>query len=107
MLPTDVWAHRKAMLRDTQLGSYLKQLREQRGWSVRQLGAKVGYSGSYISQMETGARRVTVERLWALVKTLDGNMRHALHLLALDAGVPSEALERHNLQSAEVAEKHR
>lgn len=76
----------------TWAGNYLRELRESRGLTTRDLGQMAGYSGSYISQMETGERRLSIERMWFFVQMLDGNIADALNHLARDAGVPEEAL---------------
>ncbi|WP_199794816.1 transcriptional regulator [Paenibacillus faecalis] len=39
-------------------GSYLKQLREERGWSINQLAKAAEVSGSQISRIENGLRGV-------------------------------------------------
>ena len=38
-------------------GSFLKLLRKQQGFTLRELGAKTGISNAYLSQIETGARQ--------------------------------------------------
>ncbi len=74
------------------LGRYLKRLRRQKHWTVRHLGKRVGYTGSYISQMERGQRAVSIPRLYRLIVRLEGDMLHALILLAQDQGVPPRVL---------------
>jgi transcriptional regulator with XRE-family HTH domain len=39
----------------------LKAQRAQRGWTQAETGAKIGYSGSYVSDIERGARLATLE----------------------------------------------
>ncbi len=40
----------------TRLGMKLKRLRTEQGWSLRDLGEKVGVSYAYISMLESGAK---------------------------------------------------
>ncbi len=47
----------------------LKDYRAKRGWSLRQMGAKIGYSAMYISDVENG-RRAPSERFLEKVESL-------------------------------------
>jgi WD40 repeat protein/transcriptional regulator with XRE-family HTH domain len=42
-------------------GARLRQLRQARGWSLAEMARRVPYSKSYLSKLETGAKRVTSE----------------------------------------------
>jgi len=74
------------------LGEYLKELRKDRGLGISQAARKAGCTRSYLYLVERGKRDVSLRTLYCLVNTLGGDMRQALMLLALDAGVPPEAL---------------
>ncbi len=75
-----------------QLGLYVQGLRQQRGESIRQLGNEIGLSAAHLSLIERGQREVSIQVLYPLVQALDGDFRRALSLLAMDAGIPEEAL---------------
>ena len=74
------------------LGTYLRQLREERGFSTHDVARQAGCSPAFLSLIERAKRGVTIEALYPIVRTLNGDMREALKLLALDAGVPKEEL---------------
>ena len=80
------------------LGTYIQQLRKQRGGSIRQVGHRVGLSPSYLSHIEAGRREASVSVLYRLVQHLEGDFTRALRLLATDAGVPEEALHGESSQ---------
>lgn len=48
--------------------SYLKQQREQNKWSIKELAERLGFSASYISQLENGARVPSAKQLPILAK---------------------------------------
>jgi transcriptional regulator with XRE-family HTH domain len=53
------------------LRTVLKELREARGWSQRDLAAKAKVTAAYIAQLETGARKnPTMDILKRLAKAL-------------------------------------
>ncbi|MFC7678292.1 helix-turn-helix domain-containing protein [Paenibacillus sp. GCM10028914] len=55
-------------------GSYLKQLREERGWSMNQLAHAAEISGSQISRIENGLRGVPKpQTLRKIADALDGS----------------------------------
>jgi transcriptional regulator with XRE-family HTH domain len=74
------------------LGSYIKGLRESRGMSTYKAGVAADCSPTVFSLLERGKRGVSIPMLWRIVSALDGDMRHAMILLALDAGVLEEAI---------------
>lgn len=74
------------------VGKYLQELREAQGVSIRQLGAEVGLSPSHLSMVENGQREVSITVLFPIVKALDGDFVNALQLLAVDAGIPPDAV---------------
>ena len=47
----------------------LKEYRNKRGWSLRKMGAKIGYSAMYISDIENG-RRAPSEKFLEKVESL-------------------------------------
>jgi len=75
-----------------QVGKYLQDLRGQQGWTIRQLGTETGISPSHLSLIEQGQREVSITVLFPIIKALNGNFLKALHLLALDAGIPTEVV---------------
>lgn len=72
------------------LGQYLRDLRQTKGLSLRQLSHITGCNHAFIGRLETGERFSSLDKLWQLVKALDGHFGHALYLLCLDAKVPEE-----------------
>jgi transcriptional regulator with XRE-family HTH domain len=58
---------------DPRFGAKLRQLREARGLSARRLSALVPFSGGYVNQYETGARRPTPEMAQRLDTVLGAN----------------------------------
>jgi XRE family transcriptional regulator of biofilm formation len=53
------------------LKTVLKEMREARGWSQRDLAAKAKVTGAYIAQLETGVRtNPTIDTLRKLAKAL-------------------------------------
>jgi transcriptional regulator with XRE-family HTH domain len=55
---------------DEQVRARLRQLRFERGLSVRALGAVAGVSAATVSRLETGERRLTVAHLESLASAL-------------------------------------
>lgn len=52
-------------------GSYLKKQRESHNWTIKELAKRLGFSSSYISQLETGARIPSNKQLEALAKAYE------------------------------------
>ena len=48
--------------------SYLKQQREKNGWTIKEMAERLGFSPSYVSQLETGARVPSAKQLSILAK---------------------------------------
>lgn len=67
MLPAD----------DAELGDRLRSLRTERGMSLRALAAELGLSPSALSQMERGALRPSVTRLFQILSVLDVSLSAA------------------------------
>ncbi len=72
------------------LGQYLRSLRQTKGLTTRQLGDMAGCSHSFITLLEAGERFPSLDRLWRIVKALDGDYSQAVSFLSLDSGVPEE-----------------
>lgn len=73
------------------LGDYVLRLRTTAGIGVSETARRVGCPAAYISLLERGQREAAIPVLYLLVKALRGDVRHALFLMGLDAGVPAEA----------------
>lgn len=52
---------------NAQIGQLLKDLREDRGWSLRDLGMTVGMNKTYLVDIELGKRNPTVNSLEKIV----------------------------------------
>ena len=50
------------------LDSYLKQQRESNEWTIKELADRLGFSSSYISQLENGTRVPSQKQLAILAK---------------------------------------
>src|SRR4051812_39015866 len=46
------------ILKNDEFGALVKAYRKQRGWTQEQLAENWGYTGSYVSQVETGKRKL-------------------------------------------------
>ncbi|MCC2316116.1 helix-turn-helix domain-containing protein [Cellulomonas xiejunii] len=57
-----------------QLGARLRGLREERGLTLREVGARLGISASAVSQIERGVLRPSVNRLFELVTAMDATL---------------------------------
>ena len=49
-------------------GSYLKQQRESNSWTIKELAERLGFSSSYVIQLENGARIPSQKQLATLAK---------------------------------------
>ena len=52
------------------MGRYLQKKRQAVGYSVRQLGDKAGVCYTYISKLELGQRKPTIDKLHRILKAL-------------------------------------
>lgn len=52
---------------NVQIGQLLKDLREDRGWSLREFGLVVGMNKTYLSDIELGKRNPTISSLEKIV----------------------------------------
>lgn len=58
----------KQIQRNMSFGAYLKQHREANNWTIKELADRLGYSSSYVSQIESEARVPSQKLLPALAK---------------------------------------
>jgi transcriptional regulator with XRE-family HTH domain len=58
-----------------ELGKRLRALRDERGFTLVQLGQRVGLSASYLSQVERGVTTPSLSRLTAIATALDVEVR--------------------------------
>lgn len=56
---------------NAQIGQLLKDLREERGWSLRELGLVVGMNKSYLGDIELGKRNPSINSLEKIVVGYD------------------------------------
>ena len=56
---------------NAQIGQLLKDLREGRGWSLRELGLVVGMNKSYLGDIELGKRNPSINSLEKIVAGYD------------------------------------
>lgn len=52
---------------NVQIGQLLKDLRDERGWSLREFGLIVGMNKTYLGDIELGKRNPTINSLEKLV----------------------------------------
>ena len=52
---------------NVQIGQLLKDLRDERGWSLRELGLIVGMNKTYLGDIELGKRNPTINSLEKIV----------------------------------------
>lgn len=52
---------------NVQIGQLLKDLRDERGWSLREFGLIVGMNKTYLSDIELGKRNPTMNSLEKIV----------------------------------------
>jgi len=62
------------------LGDYLRDLRNKKRLSLREVGEAVGVSGSYLSQIETGERKPSAEILRKLAPAYGVPVRDILEV---------------------------
>jgi transcriptional regulator with XRE-family HTH domain len=61
-------------------GERLRQLRQAKHLTQEELAAKVGFSRSYYTEIETGKRNVSLLNLWKLAVCLDVSLHNLLDL---------------------------
>lgn len=52
---------------NVQIGQLLKDLRDERGWSLREFGLIVGMNKTYLGEIELGKRNPTINSLEKIV----------------------------------------
>lgn len=52
---------------NVQIGQLLKDLRDERGWSLREFGLIVGMNKTYLGDIELGKRNPTINSLEKIV----------------------------------------
>ena len=52
---------------NVQIGQLLKDLRDERGWSLREFGLNVGMNKTYLGDIELGKRNPTINSLEKIV----------------------------------------
>lgn len=52
---------------NVQIGQLLKDLRDERGWSLREFGLTVGMNKTYLGDIELGKRNPTINSLEKIV----------------------------------------
>ncbi len=62
------------------VGEYLRELRNKKRLPLRTVGERVGVSGSYLSQIETGERRPSAEILRRLAPAYGISVRELLEV---------------------------
>lgn len=67
----------------TAFGTFLRQVREQKGISLRELAKKIGVSGAFLSDIELGRRFPAPDKI---------------ELLAKEIGVPVEELQQYDFR---------
>jgi transcriptional regulator with XRE-family HTH domain len=80
-------------------GEYLRELRDNKGLTTRQLSQAAACSHALVTLVKKGDRHPSLDRLWPWVQVLEGNFVRAVYLLCLDTGVPEEI-------AAELMVKH-
>jgi len=53
------------------LGKQIKIRRKQRGWSQKDLGDKIGASFQFVSNLETGNKKYSVDKLSEIANALE------------------------------------
>lgn len=72
------------------VGNYLRELRNNKELSTRELARRAQCSQGLVTNVENGLRLPSMKSLWELVKVLDGDFGQALFFLCLDLGIPEE-----------------
>ena len=60
------------------IGKKVRQLRQQKVWSLEDLANKTDSGVSYISEVENGKRNPTIEKMWELAAALEVEVRDLL-----------------------------
>lgn len=68
----------------TAFGSFLRQIREEKNISLRELAKKIGVSGAFLSDIELGRRFPAADKI---------------ELLAQEIGIPIEELQKYDFRN--------
>jgi len=71
-------------MNNTAFGSYLRQIREAKNISLRELAKKIGVSGAFLSDIELGRRFPSPDKI---------------ELLAKEIGIPVEELQKYDFRN--------
>ena len=63
---------------NTHIGKKVRQLRQQKVWSLEDLANKTDSGVSYISEVENGKRNPTIKKMWELANALEVEVRDLL-----------------------------
>lgn len=86
------------------LGPRLRQVREERGLSVRELARRVGCSASLISQVERGISTPSAGMIYALAVELSASLDYLFDAMPSSDGRPSRtASTPHGIQPADAS----
>jgi transcriptional regulator with XRE-family HTH domain len=70
-----------ARLTGIPLGAVIKMMREEKGFSARSLSLTCGLSPSYVSKLESGVSKPTVDTLMKIATELELNESEILFLM--------------------------
>lgn len=73
-------------------GAHLREARNARGWTQAQTARRLGLSQPYLSQLETGQRRLPARRARAFMRKLPYRGQLPPTVLPVSAHVPAESL---------------
>ena len=57
------------------LGAFLRQLRQQRGWTQAELADELGVTRQYVVELEGGKPNLYSDRLFQALRLLGGSLR--------------------------------
>lgn len=64
-----------------QLADWLRESRESKGWSMRELGERIGEPHTFVQKIESMERRIDVYELVQYCKALDQDPHHAIRIV--------------------------
>jgi transcriptional regulator with XRE-family HTH domain len=77
------------------LGTKIRSLRKERGWSQEALGERSALSGKFIGEVERGEKSISIDSLYHVAVALEIPLRELTDVRAdKPSGVPSEEAER-------------
>ena len=81
---------------NVQIGQLLKDLREDRGWSLREFGLVIGMNKTYLGDIELGKRNPTVRSLAKIAARIRNDLEGVLRQDAGLMNAPVTLLEQHS-----------